>query len=698
MAFKNELCAELTGVMSINPWVPVTSASRLAMDYSHISQALVISGVEPQQCFTGMAREFGKYTFSAKANDDIEIIRIIPRYQRTAGVDSIDKNPQLTVIYQITETRQIGVMEITDWCSYHQSFGFKYKKNKENINRLKLGAAIPKGTIFADSPAVRSDGNYGFGVNLRTAFMSLPGVSEDGFIITRKALEKLKFKTYHKRVIKYGNTWFPLNIYGNAENPKVFPEIGETVREDGLLMALRSFDPLMAPCEQSIEALMSPNYVFDKFVYVPPGGKVVDIKVYSDRRHNPVEIGPMDHVVSKYCEQLRKYYKTIVEVYKKLKQERGESLSLTPAFQTLVKRALIITDNEDSPIQFNYHSDKLDRWRIEIIVEVEVTPNLGFKLSGISGDKGVICTIVDDENEMPVDANGNRAEIVASDASTANRENPGRMFEQYFNAAARDTRVRLIKILGLNEKDIIVSNLEELISQRQTLDTAFDHLLGYYKIVMPHIYEAMISGRYKKSKAYALASVISEKIYNNLPVNIQKPFVQIVQELEKEYPQTYGPVTFEYTNDEGVRQTITSKEKVRIGDVYFMLLEKTGDQRSAVSTAPLQQAGVLARMGPHDRYSVPVRSNPVRVLGEAEVRAIGAACGPELACEIVDRNTSHASMEAITTNVLTADVPTNIENVVDRRKVPLGGSRPLQLLNHIGECAGWKLVYRPYKR
>ena len=114
ISFKNELCAELTGVMSINPWVPVTSASRLAMDYSHISQALVISGVEPQQCFTGMAREFGKYTFSAKANDDIEIIRIIPRYQRTAGVDSIDKNPQLTVIYQITETRQIGVMEITN--------------------------------------------------------------------------------------------------------------------------------------------------------------------------------------------------------------------------------------------------------------------------------------------------------------------------------------------------------------------------------------------------------------------------------------------------------------------------------------------------------------------------------------------------------------------------------------------------------
>lgn len=698
MTFKNELCPELTGIMSINPWVPVTSASRLAMDYSHISQALVISGVEPQQCFTGLAREFGKYTFNIKTNEDIEIIRIIPRYQQTAGVDSIEQNPQLTVIYQVSETRQIGVMEITDWCSFHQSFGFRYKKKKEAINKLRIGAAIPKGTIFADSPAVRDDGNYCFGVNLRTAFMSLPGVSEDGFIITRKALEKLKFKTYHKRVIKYGNTWFPLNIYGNAEHPKVFPEIGEVVREDGLLMALRSFDSLMAPCEQSIEALMTPNYVFDKFVYVPPGGKVVDIKVYSDRRYNPVEIGPMDHVVSKYCEQLRKYYRTVVDVYKKLKQERGESLLLTPAFQTLVKRALVITDNEDSPIQFNYHGDKLDRWRIEIIVEVEVTPNYGFKLSGISGDKGVICSIVDDEEEMPVDENGNRAEIVASDASTANRENPGRMYEQYFNAAARDTRFRIMKMLGISEAEAKVPDLENRIERNPQLESAFEHLLGYYNIVMPSIYDAMMSGRYKRSKAYALASVIEEKIYNNLPVNIQKPFVQIVRELEKEYPQTYGPVKFKYTDDEGVSRIVTSKEKVRIGDVYFMLLEKTGDQRSAVSTAPLQQAGVLARMGPHDRYSVPVRSNPVRVLGEAEGRAIGAACGPEFACELIDRNTSHASMEAITRKILTAKTPTNIDEVVNRRVVPLGGSRPLQLLNHIGECAGWKLVYRPYKQ
>ena len=60
---------------------------------------------------------------------------------------------------------------------------------------------------------------------------------------------------------------------------------------------------------------------------------------------------------------------------------------------------------------------------------------------------------------------------------------------------------------------------------------------------------------------------------NNYDVIITGRRNERLQELEKEYPQTYGPVTFEYTNDEGVRQTITSKEKVRIGN--------TGKKRSA---------------------------------------------------------------------------------------------------------------------
>lgn len=63
----------------------------------------------------------------------------------------------------------------------------------------------------------------------------------------------------------------PLNLYGDAENYKPFPAIGEVVREDGLFAALRAYDQPMTT---------EVDYANDRLVYAEPG-QLVTAELFS---------------------------------------------------------------------------------------------------------------------------------------------------------------------------------------------------------------------------------------------------------------------------------------------------------------------------------------------------------------------------------------------------------------------------------
>jgi hypothetical protein len=132
---------------------------------------------------------------------------------------------------------------------------------------------------------------------------------------------------------------------------------------------------------------------------------------------------------------------------------------------------------------------------------------------------------------------------------------------------------------------------------------------------------------------------------------------------------------------------------VRVGSVYFMLLEKIGNDWSSVSSGRLHHFGFLAPVSRGDKYSEPIRNQPVRANGEAETRIIVSTAGQRALAEIMDRNGSPVSHQAVVESILRADRPTNVDLAVDRNVVPLGGSKPLQLLEHITYCAGWTFKY-----
>src|SRR5690606_13328622 len=123
---------------------------------------------------------YGKYTFSIKMPVNASIIRLVERYPKRPGSGFIAENPQTIVIYEDTETKKVGCLELKNFHSIHQHFGFNYVKKPEAMDKLYRGSSIKKGTILADSPSVDDDGNYMLGIETEVAFMAVPAVIEDG--------------------------------------------------------------------------------------------------------------------------------------------------------------------------------------------------------------------------------------------------------------------------------------------------------------------------------------------------------------------------------------------------------------------------------------------------------------------------------------------------------------------------------------
>lgn len=292
---------------------------------------------------------------------------------------------------------------------------------------------------------------------------------------------------------------------------------------------------------------------------------------------------------------------------------------------------------------------------------------------------------------MPVDSAGNRADIVMDGNATINRMNMGRLYELYINAASRDTAKTIREKTGIAQKDHHTqAKVEEIFySNRDLFDRCYSYLMGYYSIISPKMYEWLNNQANDQEKIDHLASVIKTDIYLYLPPENEIEYSEAIKKLELHYKPTYGPVT--YVGNSG--QKITTVDPVRIGKVYIMELEKTGDDWAGVASAKVQHFGILAQLTKKDKHASPTRNQPVKGIGESEARIFASYAEQFAIAELMDRNNTPATHREIVWNILDADKPTNIKSVVDRKKVPLGGSKPLGIVNHALLCAGVKFVY-----
>lgn len=679
----NELRPELLGVAATNSFMDKDSSARLQMFCTHIGQALVVKEPTVKRTLTGIEREYGRYTHSIKMPCDAIIHKCVPKYPRTLGFDSVAENPVVTVIYENANhpNREIGVMDLTTFHSTHQYFGFKYQYNQANLNRLTPGSHIPKGTIIADSPSVTSDGDYRYGVEAQMALMSIPGAIEDGIVASESFLKKMTTNAFGSRLESWGKNRFPINLYGDDTHYKPFPDIGDRIRDDGLLFATRSYDELLSVVTMTPKALREVDH-FDRTTYAPPNAKVIDVIVHKGKNNKATLPVGMDTQTRFYYNKSLAYYESLLNEYHNLRRRHRENLHISPEFHRLLVEAMAMVNDDPRHRVIHMHNrNPIDEWMVEIVFETEITPCIGFKLAAQHGDKGVICDVWKDE-DMPVDASGNRADLIMDDLSTIKRMNTGRLYEMYINASGR--------IVSRTVGQMIASGTDEAINQ------AWDYLVGFYKLISPRMYEALIASGGETRKQQHLKDVAQNGVYLYIPTDNPVELWKTTAELIKRYPACYGPVV--YTDKAG--QTFRTVNPVLIGGLYMLMLEKIGNTWAGVSSARLQYLGIPAKLNNGDKFTTPHRPQPVKVLGESEVRLEVCVSGGDTVADMLDQTNNPAAHKVIVNEILYADKPTNIDRVIDRdgtpgmehKFVPRGKGRVLTYHNHVMECGGMRFV------
>lgn len=293
---------------------------------------------------------------------------------------------------------------------------------------------------------------------------------------------------------------------------------------------------------------------------------------------------------------------------------------------------------------------------------------------------------------MPVDEEGNVADIIMDGGATINRMNIGRLYEQYFNTASRHTHNLVCKMLNIAPYTNEMVALEHIaIQDPGKVNETFELLCGYYRLLNEKMYEMAMSS--DEPRTEYLAYIVAHGIGIYLPPDNPKESVQMLKDVEGSiYRPHHGKVT--YIGNSGKR--VTTEDNIRIGGMYIILLEKTGDDWSSVSSAKLQHTGIIAPLTKQDKYSNPARLQGVKGAGEAEVRIFKSYTKGNFTVEMMDRNNNPKTHKHICATLLTVPNPTNIDKLVNRTQIPFGGVKPLMLIRHITECAGFRFRYRTF--
>lgn len=681
----NELCTELAGTgTGLNQWGTNDSSARLVMFAGHLGQVMVIEKPDVRQNISGSEREYGKYVFNVAMPEESLVEAIIDKYMPEVGGPPIE-NPLRTVFYRGADG-QVGIVDIPLHHSRHQSYGFKFRKTK-NFGRIEPGMLFPVKTVVAQSPNVDESGNYAYGTEANVAFLSVPQIIEDGFVASEEFLERNAFQAVKTNSVSWGSKYVALNLYGDENNYKPFPDIGERVKDHGVLMALRRIDENMALVELTPKALMKIDYVFDRRIYAVAGAVVTDIEVWHDEQNRNqrslagTEVQPM-----RYFNRLSRYYNRVVEVYNSLQSKAkkfGEELVLTPAAHELVVRALSRTCKER--VNRTYRNAPLDDFKVDISYTYRVVPTIGNKFTGQHGDKGVIVD-VRPASEMPVDKWGRRADLILDGDSTVKRMNPGRFYEQYVNVASHHTLLKLREMLPNGE------------GTPAQVKEAWDYLYGYYSTAssamkqrVDEFCEMMVAkGRLRDWIADHLKTVINNKIHLYIPISLPEIGAQQIRNIRD---SVYAPPigTLKYRGKSGLwRET---KRPAYIGNMYIILLEKTGEDWSAVASPKTQHFGIAAKLTRADKLSTPGHKQPVRFLGEDEVRLVGAFCGGSVVAELLDQSNSPHKQRHIARKLVSVEVPSAIPNVAPAHEVPQGLNRAVKFVDHQLICSGAQTVY-----
>lgn len=621
----------------LTPGILHISGNRSDMVGSHIPQARIPYRGEHPNVFTGYEGIFADYTFdTTRRKNEIIVLAVVNKYDVKIGLIKPGCNPSRTVIYRDTVTGEISYFDLNRYTSFTAEYGYE-NQIKTNIQE---GDVIQPDVEIYSSPAC-DNGEYRLGVNANTAYMSMLDTTEDAMVISESMANKLSPLSIETKTININFSEYPINLYGDQDDYRIIPNIGEQVRDDGIIFASRPTRPY-AVSDLVMSRLSSVNYMTDNKIYGYPESTVIDIEVYLDSKYD--KLPKAYDQIKQYHIQRMKYWNTIVQIYQKYKD-----MPISAKFNTLVTKAMSRVVAGRGMVHGFGKRPKvglINEKKVPIEMTIEITTmhrvlvNKGFKISDRYGTKGVICNIKPD-HEMPIDDYGFRADICIDPVSVLKRTNIFQLYEQLIN--------RTLKYFA--------SKLDERYS---TITEQYRAILNILADINPTYANQVQEVLNTDSK---IASYVDEcktdTIKVHIPPGAKNMTKELINYLQDKYQTPVSPVTFIINTKDGDKVERT-KGNVLIGAKYIYLLHKY--------PKPLAPgAGYVNQfhfpMSLKNKNAVPVGPTPIK-FGESESRIFLLAndIGPLLRMRCLYGNSSIGPKVLLDT-LLTHDNPANLDRV-----------------------------------
>jgi len=663
----------LGGYMCISPFSDHNSGSRDDMFSSHLSQFQLPEHGEFPNLFTGGEIIVKDYEYnSCELTDDIEVLSIIPKYNFfLEGKSVILNNPIYIIVFKNLSNNEIDYISLETYMKFTEGYG--YENKFLNSHMLSLNSIIPKGTKLYTSKAHHGE-EYRIGVNANVAFMTLTETIEDAFVISKSLAKKLSPSGIETISIQMNMQNLPLNLYGDDIDYKIIPNIGDTIRRDGVICAFKNIDDVSVINDLKQDKLITYNKLFDTCFYGKAGAEIIDIDVYLDPS---IKLPSYFNQIKIYHDSIMTHYKNIYDVYKKYK----DSFVISKKFNTLVTRAmsfLYLNGNSIDGIRSKRKKkitladkDKPISIRVDITYKYKKEIVNGFKITGRDGGKGVICSIWDDKN-MPTDENGFVADLVIDPASLIKRTTVGQAIEQGLNYNS----MRIIK-----ELDGILSVTEQ-----------FNYIIKYLKIVSPKFGDLVEKTYTQDHERKEYLDYIKE---NGLKIEIlsaQKNInVELFEKLYAEYGFKKTNVSFISKQLDGTYKKIVVKDDICIGNKYIYVLYIAPEISASGIGYTTQFGSPSSKSTKFGRLSYPIKQSCVK-FGEDEFRVLLSTLEPEVVIRLKTMlGTSLSGLEKLIETILKADLPSNISYIDISNKELIENDVILGIIHPIFQSLGINL-------
>lgn len=345
------------------------SSARSIMFTSHLKQFLNLNNPEFPRVYTGYEHMVGRNSTGIKiAKNDFKIVAKIKKFEN--HIYSLVTYDEEKDLYHIFDKKIVENLT--------EKFGYAY--NNEDLDKLKVGDIVKKGDTLYKTLSYDENNNYGFGINGTFMYLLDNDTIEDAVKCSESFANRLLSKEVESVMVSINDNDILCNIYGDNDEYKCFPDIGEHTKDKIVCCKRRIYN------DQILYDLKKTN--LRKINYGDGGdepkfsdGTVVDIKVYSNKEIDELPDTPFYEQIKKYLSNELRYYKEVYDITKEL-IESGSNCSRDIHYY--YKKAKEILDEnykwreEDNSVFSNI--------KIEFLIERDIPIRVGSKMSGRYGE------------------------------------------------------------------------------------------------------------------------------------------------------------------------------------------------------------------------------------------------------------------------------------------------------------------------